>query len=1276
MRDTADAVASFVPALVGRSPDAVTRFDAAVVFVDAVEFTSRAGALVESGPGGIERLSALLDAHYAPLLATIAARGGEAIRFVGDALIAVFPAEGQSQQEAVLAAAACGLAVQQAGRPPMPDGKPLAVRVVVTAGTVRLLRATGGRRSHFVLAGEPLAELTAWTSSAGPGHVVLAPSAAALTGGRVSGAPIGDRAAKEPAGLRLERVDDDASSASPGDAAPPSLPLGAFTRFVPGPVLARIESGHLDWLAELRRVTAVFVAIRGLDVARVADVLVESDAIAERHETDLKELVLDDKGWTLVALTGVPPYARADDAVRAVRFARALLAALAARGLEAQVGVASGRAFCGAVGSVERREYAVTGTAMNLASRLSQAAAPGSILCDEETSRSARASIPFEPLPPVRLKGFREPVAVAAPGADDVADRPQAGLVGREAERALLASLLDGARASEPPPALLLEAEPGMGKSRLASELLGLAASRRLAHRVGTAEATSRTAAYRPWRAIVEGLLEARDAAAVADALGADDAPFAPLLEAIVPLGLGDNEATMALAGQVRARRTRELCVRLLARAAARSPLLVVLEDAHWADEASWDLLRDVVGARLPGLLVVVTSRPEGADRLDALEAAGATRRRLTGLSEDATRALLAASLDAHAIDEGLARRVHERAAGNPLFVQQLALSLAESRAVRIEGGRCSVAAGVDVASIALPATVEGAITARVDALTPSSQLVLKVASVLGPAFPRKLLADVHPRAEERAHLDERLDDLRARQLVDRGPADDVIRFRHEVVRDVVYETMLFEQRRPLHRDVAAWYEREHAGELAPFLALLAHHHRHAGSTGRAVDYLEQDAIRTFSMGLPRQSVALGLDGAGLLGAALPADPSAVGARIGERVGQTMGALAGRAPSDLLAMPPMTDPATLRTVHLLLELAPFTFQAGRPDLYALIGLTLLGLVLERGNAAPDVYSTYSVVHRAIHRDARGAHAWSELALALDAQQGGAARARVAFVHGWFHAHWLRPLRESLPASLEAAEIALAGGDLLFGCFNLSAHVVYAAAAGRPLPAVCDLARAHLARNGRRVVNAAFHCIHEMQVAKVLAGRTRGRLSLTDDEFDEERDVASICASDFYNQVGYYLVSRVKLHALFGEPRAALEWAGKLGPLQAAIAGQIAEIDLTLYRTLAAVDTGALDVAREGVAEIARWAEACPANFEHLSLLVRAALAGAEGRSDEAAGGYEQAAAAAEGQGFVQHAALAHERAWRLLGGRERRDRAVDAYGRWGAAAKVADLTSS
>ncbi len=1246
---------SFVPATVVRSM-ASTRAEipGSILFVDVVGFTARAGQLLEKGPEGLEAVLRVLGDHYGSLLARIEEHGGDAIRFVGDALIAVFE-DGAfaSGDGSARAAAACALAMQA-------DSKrgSLPMRTIVTRGQTTLVTTEpAAEQRHFVLAGRPLDEIAAGLSGAEPGEVVVSADVAGSVGASGSLSP------KRGAGgfARLESIE---APSPPARHPLPAATLEALRRFLPLPLRERVDLGLLDWLAEIRTITAVFVSLGHIDISRVPIAIAQARAAADRWQAFLKEVVVDDKGFTVVLATGVPPFAAPDDAVRAVRLSLDLADRLRAEGLSPSVGIATGRAFCGAVGAPLRREYALVGAAMNLASRLASDAG-SRIVCDEETAKRAADRVAMDALEPRTLKGMRDPVRVFSPGRDVEGRAERGALVGRSEEQALVAAELAHAARGEATRAVVLVGEPGIGKSHLVESSVRAAHERGLAHLAASAVAEQRSSAYYPWRAVFTALLER----GIEAALDPEDLPFAPLLSAVASIDLPDNEATQEMGGQVRAQRTEELLVRMVARRTRETPALLSFEDAHWADQASWSLLERLVAARPPGLFVLASTRPGPAVELASVENAGATQRTLDALSPSATRALLEARLATSEVGDAIADTLHARAAGNPLFIEQLALSLRESGAIVVEEGRARVSEGVDLASVALPSTVESAITGRFDRLALDVQLTVKTASVIGSVFDEDQLASIHPRVEDRGRVREHLASLERAELLSLEPARaghaQAYRFRHDLVRDVAYGLMLFVQGRALHLAIARYHEEKHHAELPAFYALLAYHYQKAGDVDRAVDYLEREAVRAFSIGLARQSVAVGIDAASLLGVELPRDPAAAGPEIGRLVGATMAALAGRSPQDLASLPELEDARVRRTIKILLELAPLTFQAGRPELFAVIGLTCLLLTLEHGASAPDVYSIYSVAHRAIFSDVEGAFAWSS---------------RVEFVHGWFHNHWMRPIATSVDDSRQAAEAGLSAGDILYGCYNLSAEVVYRVARGDRLEDVIDLARKQLARNGKRVVNAAFHCAHEMQVAKALAGATRSPLSLSDDEHDEERDIASICATDYYNQIGYYLASRVKLHALFGDPAGALGWAEKLAPLAPAISGQVAEIDLTLFRAIAAADTGALEVAERDARTIAQWAQRCPENFEHLDALVTGVLSGVRGAFDEGLSALERAAETAAKRGFVQHEALAWERAAVAArsapGARvkeragELRARAEDAYRRWGALAKV------
>jgi hypothetical protein len=257
----------------------------------------------------------------------------------------------------------------------------------------------------------------------------------------------------------------------------------------------------------------------------------------------------------------------------------------------------------------------------------------------------------------------------------------------------------------------------------------------------------------------------------------------------------------------------------------------------------------------------------------------------------------------------------------------------------------------------------------------------------------------------------------------------------------------------------------------------------------------------------------------------------------------------------------------------------------------------------------------------------------------------------------------------VPLALEGAEEGLESGDMLFACFNLSSYVIYRAVCGEPMQDVIGIARAHLDRNAGLVMNARFHLILEMQYAKALAGMTSDPLSLSDDEFDETRDLSSICETELANQIGYYLVAKLKQHVLFADWAGAASWARKADDLLPAFEGQVAEFEFVQYKTLAALQRATelaqgasyrlIDEALQGVEQMQIWASLCPDNFEHKAHLLRAVHADVSGDFSTAQKHFELATELAEANGFPMDSALAHEFWGRMLLGRGAREACLD-----------------
>ena len=634
-------------------------------------------------------------------------------------------------------------------------------------------------------------------------------------------------------------------------------------------ILARLDAGQGEWLAEMRSTTVVFVNVRGLS-SNSADNLPILDAIAKagqhvavRYDAWLKELTMDDKGTTVSLVLGIPPYTHEDDSSRAVAAALELRNKIADLGLSSGVGVTSGPTFCGVVGNATRSDFAMLGAHINLAARLMLAAEDDAVLCDLPTQTAARAGgrANFERLPAYVLKGLATPtdVYVALPADSPVDGR--AKMIDRTSARAVGIAALDALSAGQGG-LLVVDGEPGIGKSRLVAEWVREAASRGIPTLIGQTSEIELSTPYHAWRPIFERLfnLQADDdrvsrAAALrarVEAAGGDP-NLTPLLSSALLLDLPDNELTGQMSGEVRADNTRDLLIALIASSVAARPTALVLEDVHWLDWASLQLARQVQD-ELHSILLVMTTRPvaEGEDSLRETFDGAATTVHLVPLSRDDSVKLAAQRSGAAEVADAVAALVEERAEGNPLFIEQLTYSMRDTGQVVVEKGVLRGRSDQELRRSQIPDSVQRVITSRLDQLPPEEALTLKVASVIGVRFPVRALADIHPLSPDRAELEKELERLSRLGLVDpvTPSPEPTFQFGHKITQEVAYNLMPDAQLQQLHRQLAEWYDRTYAEDLSPFHALLAYHWRRADVPGRAIDHLEiagSEALRTFA---------------------------------------------------------------------------------------------------------------------------------------------------------------------------------------------------------------------------------------------------------------------------------------------------------------------------------------------------------------------------------------------------------------------------------------------
>ncbi|MER8903138.1 adenylate/guanylate cyclase domain-containing protein [Mesorhizobium sp. M0772] len=505
------------------------------------------------------------------------------------------------------------------------------------------------------------------------------------------------------------------------------------------------------------------------------------------------------------------PMAYEDHAERSIRAGLQALAAVEAiqspdgEQLKARIGIASGHVVVGDIaGSSVNERASIAGDTPNLAARLQSAAAPGQIVVADSTRRLAGQSFEIESLGEQELKGFKSPIALFAVRGerevesrfDAAHDRALSKFVGRTSEIGILLERWELAEASQGQ-AVFVSGEAGIGKSRLVDaleerlyeshhELIRLQCSpyhitsafypiiQRLSRLAGFSSADSEAMRDEKFRAIVQRY-------------GEHPSEVGPIYAELLSLDLGGAFKPLDLSAQHR----KELSVDTLANrvllAAKIAPVLFVVEDAHWIDPSTNEFLTEVVN-RVHGaaVLVVVTHRPEWTAGW-ATGLAQVTTLAIGRLTKQQMRELIESMLAD--IPDQLADRIAERTDGVPLFVEELTRSIMES------GKAASL-------NVEIPDSLQGSLMARLDRLTATAKEVAQIASVIGREFDRGLLSKVA--GLEDKGLDDALHQLMSTQLVVTGGVlQDALVFRHALIQDTAYQSLLSRRRRHYHEAIA-----------------------------------------------------------------------------------------------------------------------------------------------------------------------------------------------------------------------------------------------------------------------------------------------------------------------------------------------------------------------------------------------------------------------------------------------------------------------------------------
>jgi class 3 adenylate cyclase len=636
-------------------------------------------------------------------------------------------------------------------------------------------------------------------------------------------------------------------------------PAGAprLADHIPAVLAERIRSAGVG-RGERKQVTVFFCDLVGstsiaedLDPEVYREVLDRYLELAFAEVHAMEGIVNQLAGDGFMALFGAP-LAHEDDPVRAVRAALAAqqeLAKLSERtlaeqgfALQARIGIHTGMVVVGTVGNDLKMDYTAIGDTTNLAARLQALAEPGAILVSATTERLIRGPVQTEPVGPFEIKGRRDPVPAyrilgwaRRTRMAIVQERGLTPFVGREEELAQLEACyrrLEGGQGQ----LVSIIGDAGTGKSRLVYEFKQRIEAEEVTLFEARCSSLLQRMPYGVWVRMLERHVgidpdesaenKTRKLEQVLGSAGVPNMPYLRSMLGIVPA------AELDTAREMSKEQSFDAFEQVIMRSARSGPVVLIIEELHWIDESSLDMLKTAAGRlHMGGVMLLVTQRSDFESPLRTR--AAETRLRLSPFNAPDGRAILRAVAGGRPPRE-LERRILEKAEGNPFYIEELTRALiAEGTLAPSEDGWLVTTR--PVSEIAIPDTVQELLAARLDRLPSAAKRVAQLCAVLGREFRREQLGVLFE--QEWIDPDAELAELERQGILHRkgGLSDSVYRFGESLTQSVAYESLLISERRALHARIARLFEER--GEVAD-QALVAHHWARSDQRERGVESL------------------------------------------------------------------------------------------------------------------------------------------------------------------------------------------------------------------------------------------------------------------------------------------------------------------------------------------------------------------------------------------------------------------------------------------------------
>ncbi|MDI7236467.1 AAA family ATPase [Leptospira santarosai] len=872
IKDTLELIRPYLPsAIVRRLADAnesklqrSQSFEGAILFFDVVGFTPTTLALAAKGTRGIDALQTVLSNYYTGLLKHLSQWGGAVYQFAGDSVLVSFEKQkDETDAEAALRVANCALGIldsisEYSSNELLGETVNLPARVGLAYGVYQeFILGEQDRFLRAVIAGTPVDQSISAEKLASSGEIILSAELWNLLPTSKVGENVNSAFYRLVDCEKCENIIPLPARSAPEERISDERFFKRCKRFIVPELYQRVTNIHKAFSGDYREVASVFVRIdspleSNTDSKNFNNFFTYVQSVATSCSGTFVLTDLSDKGGVFSVLFGAPAALENKEAL-AARFAVRLLEGAsnypAAKNL--QIGISTGMAYCGDLGAPFRKDFTAIGEMMNIAARLATLSGHSGVLIDFQTKNKLAKSFSFHEVGDVELKGVSGAKKIFQLTSEQknipgLLIQYRDKMIGRKEELDRLHKMLDTSSAKGGVICRII-ADAGIGKSRLTNTFIDQAYDRNVEILIGYCYPYEKFTPFYPWKELLSlflGIFEddsvetrvSKAEKALDHNLNSFDIAWAKALVALMGVPVEEDPLTREIDRKQKTERLFEIIISLLQKRADEKPLALVFEDVHWIDELSGRLLEKLAfQLSTMKVMLILVSRPEGQFAEDSVSP-NEELIRLKEFKPEEARDFLIHKFKLDTSQEEFLDQILNRSGGNPFFLESIVHNLIEEGTLKkLEDGTLSPSD--KSRDIQIPNTLNDVLLARVDRLQEREKIVLKTASVIGRLINVDTLNHLLP-TEFRSEAQDILQNLEGLDLTPLEVTDPLTYiFKHIVIRDIVYNTLLHSTREDLHKRIASFIEKENENNVTEMADILAFHYQQCADFEKAYKY-------------------------------------------------------------------------------------------------------------------------------------------------------------------------------------------------------------------------------------------------------------------------------------------------------------------------------------------------------------------------------------------------------------------------------------------------------